>query len=456
MPPDPLQPLRDALAVTPGNAVLRRLVADQLTDRGDAAEAIALLREGLHAAPRDRGLSEALVRAFHAAGKDSEAAVLLESLAGAADASPAFRMLAARVFLASGDPDRARGEYRRAVEGDASLADEDLARRLGVAPQPAAPPGGGGDEDDVDDEGRVRVRESGGSADGRLQVERPALTFADVGGLDALKDDLRMKVIHPLAKPELFRAYGKTVGGGLLLYGPPGCGKTYMARATAGEAKIAFLAVGLEDVLDMWFGNSEQKLHAVFQLARRSAPCLLFFDEVDALGGSRSDLRHSSGRNLVNMFLQEMDGAKHANDGVLVLAATNAPWHVDSAFRRPGRFDRTVFVPPPDDPGRADILRALLRGKPVADIDHAKAAAKCPGFSGADLSAVVAAAVEAKLREALRTGTPAPITTRDLIDAAKSVKPSTREWFATARNHALYANEGGLYDDVLRYLDLAR
>ena len=142
------------------------------------------------------------------------------------------------------------------------------------------------------------------------------------------------------------------------------------------------------------------------------------------------------------------------NDGLLILAATNAPWHVDAAFRRPGRFDRILFVPPPDLPARAAILRAMLRGKPVQDVDHDAVAKKCDAFSGADLKAVVDLTIENKLREAMKAGVPKPITTKDLTSAAGSVKPSTREWFSTAKNYALYSNQGGTYDDILKYLKM--
>ena len=213
-----------------------------------------------------------------------------------------------------------------------------------------------------------------------------------------------MKIILPLEHPEMYKAYGKTVGGGILMYGPPGCGKTYLARATAGEVKAAFLSIGISDVLDMWIGSSEKNLHELFEQARRNKPCVLFFDEVDALGASRADMRHSGGRHLINQFLSELDGVDAANEGVLILAATNAPWHLDTAFRRPGRFDRILFVPPPDLPARAAILRLMLTGKPADGVDFDQVAKKTDDFSGADLKAVVDLAIEAKLRDAMKIG----------------------------------------------------
>ncbi len=139
---------------------------------------------------------------------------------------------------------------------------------------------------------------------------------------------------------------------------------------------------------------------------------------------------------------------------VLVLGATNAPWHLDSAFRRPGRFDRVLFVPPPDAEARAAILRLNCRGKPMDDIDFAVLAKKTDHFSGADLKAVVDVAVERKLREAMKAGAPKPLVTKDLVQAAALLQPTTREWFATARNYALYSNQGGIYDDILTYLKI--
>jgi SpoVK/Ycf46/Vps4 family AAA+-type ATPase len=312
-------------------------------------------------------------------------------------------------------------------------------------------PGGGAGEVV---EGKVRAAWEDGPAPVEDSVERPKTTFKDVGGMEAVKDEIRMKIIHPLTHPELYRAYGKSAGGGILLYGPPGCGKTHLARATAGEVRAGFLSVGINDVLEMWIGQSERNLHEVFERARENRPCVLFFDEVDALGASRSDLRQSSGRQLINQFLAELDGIGACNDGVLILAATNAPWHLDPAFRRPGRFDRILFVPPPAAPARANILAILLRGKPVQPIDFDHLAKKTDGFSGADLKAVVDVAVEHKLRQALKAGAPQPLNTRDLLGAAGSIRPTTKEWFATARNYALYANQGGIYDDIKKYLKL--
>ena len=449
-----LRALRDALAVSPDNVPLRRHLAEVLASLGQYAESVAEYRFALSLAPDENGIRLGLARAYMNLGNTSAALVIVEEITKQRTVPAEAYLLYAQLLLGTREAEGAARAYRQAVETDPSVADEDLARRLDVDPRTGCPHLAS-DYDEEDPAGRVRLpageeRER----DFDLELERPNITFADVGGMEAVKDEIRLKILHPLLHPELYKAYGKVAGGGILLYGPPGCGKTYLARATAGEAKAGFLVVGINDVLDMWLGNSERHLHELFETARRHAPCVLFFDEVDALGARRSDIRTSAARMLVNQFLAEFDGVKNSNEGVLVLAATNAPWHVDIAFRRPGRFDRVVFVPPPDAPAREEILQLHLQGRPVADIDCRTLAGKTDQFSGADLKAVVDLAVEGKLREAMKKGLPLPLTTKDLLAAVKQHRPTTKEWFSTARNYALYANQDGTYDDILAWLKI--
>jgi AAA+ superfamily predicted ATPase len=449
-----IRALRDALAVSPENVPLRRHLADMLSSVGRFEEAAAEYRAAAAQAPHDDGLRLALGRAYMQAGNAPVAFVIVEELLKAPRVPPEAHRLHCRLLLGANRYDQAAAAYRRAVEADPSLADRELAEQLGVDAATGLPP-----EvkalDEVDEEGRVRLGAAGSEAhDFALDLERPKIAFADVGGMEDLKEEIRMKILHPLSHPELYKAYGKAIGGGILLYGPPGCGKTYLARATAGEVKASFLAVGIEDVLDMWLGQSEHNLHDLFETARRHAPCVLFFDEVDALGARRSDLRTSGSRMIINQFLSELDGVKSTNEGVLILGATNAPWHLDAAFRRPGRFDRVLFVPPPDLEARTSILQVMLKGRPMADVDYKAVAAATHQFSGADLKAVVDVAVEAKLAEAMKKGQALPLTTRDLTAAAKRQRTTCAEWFATARNYALYSNEGGIYDDVLHWLKM--
>jgi SpoVK/Ycf46/Vps4 family AAA+-type ATPase len=387
-----------------------------------------------------------LARVYWQMSKDSQALVIVEDLVRRPPAAATVHVLYARLLLRRGDVPNAVAQYKLAVEIDPAVADDQLGAELGV--------GANSDESEIVD-GRVRLGAEPSGNWTPTEIERPPIKFDNVGGMDDIKEDIRLKILLPITQPELFAAYGKKSGGGILMYGPPGCGKTYLARATAGEIGAGFIAVGINDVLDMWVGSSERNLHEIFEQARANKPCVVFFDEADALGGRRSDMQSGTGRQLINLFLSEMDGVQHSNDGVLILAATNAPWHVDPAFRRPGRFDRVLFVPPPDATARAAVLRIHLEGKPQDAIDVEQIAKKTDRFSGADLKAVVEQAIEIKLRESLKHGRLLPLSTKDLLAMAKQLKPTTREWFSTARNYALYSNQGGVYDDVLRYMRLA-
>lgn len=448
---DALNALRDAVRLSPENTALRMHYAQTLLSFNRAEEAEREYAGIVKAQPTNAKAKLGLIKAYHNLNKTSHAMVVVEDLIRTDDPPAETYLLYARLLLQDGRDDEAARQYRRAVNLDPALADPVLAEQLEV---PTSSEFGDPCEGDVTSDGRVRMRREGFEDSPDFEIVRPKIDFKDVGGMDSLKDEIRMKIIHPLTHPEIYEAYGKKIGGGILMYGPPGCGKTHLARATAGEVKAGFLAIGIHDVLDMYIGNSEQRLHELFQQARRHKPCVLFFDEVDALGASRTDMKHSGGRLLINQFLSELDGVQESNEGILILAATNAPWHLDSAFRRPGRFDRVLFVPPPDVTARAEILKILLRDKPSKDIDYAYLAKGAKDFSGADMKAVVDLCIEQKLKEAMSQGTPMPLMTRDLQAAAKRLNPTTQEWFATARNYALYSNQSGVYDDILKYLKI--
>lgn len=284
-------------------------------------------------------------------------------------------------------------------------------------------------------------------------IERPGVRLADVGGMEQVKERLELSFLGPMRNPQLAKAFGKSLSGGLLLYGPPGCGKTFIARAVAGELGANFFSVGISDVLDMYTGQSERNLARIFAEARRRAPCVLFFDELDALGQKRSHLAHSTSmRNTVNQMLSELDSVTTDNDGVFVLGATNHPWDIDSALRRPGRFDRMVLVLPPDAPARASILRYHLRERPVSEINLERIVKLTEHFSGADLAHICTTAAERALALSMRDGRLHALTTKDLEAAVKEIRPSTGPWFATARNVVAFANTDGEYDDLSAYL----
>lgn len=302
---------------------------------------------------------------------------------------------------------------------------------------------------------RARLYSEPGCEDDKpefMDVEIPKLTLSDVAGMINVKKRLDLAFLAPLKNPDLRKMYGKSLRGGLLLYGPPGCGKTFIARALAGEMGMKFLSIGLTDVMDPYMGVSENKLHTLFEEARRLQPVILFFDELDAMGRKRSLMRESASRNVVNQLLAELDGVDVVNDGVFTIAATNHPWDVDSALRRPGRFDRAVFVPPPDSPARRAIVQMNLADRPNEKVDFDRIARDTEHFSGADMAHLVESAAELALSDAIERGSVRPIGMSDFLRALKEVRPSTRAWFETAKNYAIYANEGGSYDALVEFM----
>ena len=278
-------------------------------------------------------------------------------------------------------------------------------------------------------------------------------TLDDVGGLESVKAQVRRKIVNPFIDKGLFRTFRRKAGGGVLMYGPPGCGKTMLARALANECGAAFIEVRPGDVLDCWVGAAEKHIRDIFERARAQRPVVMFFDEVEALAQRRQFDATSKVNTTVSALLNEMDGFATDNEGILFLGATNVPWSLDGAFRRPGRFDRSIFVPPPDKVARRFILAKALEGRPGGEqVDLDRAIAATVGYSGADLAAVVETAVDIAIEESGRAGTLRPLTADHLNEALGEVRASTGEWLGEARNYARYANRDGLYDDLAAFL----
>ncbi|HEY9723606.1 MAG TPA: AAA family ATPase [Oscillatoriaceae cyanobacterium] len=438
MTPSPvLEALKRALDSDPTNGPLWLHYAELLEQADQPDAAIAAYRSALPYADAPGPVLVKLVGLLREVGQLAEALIRAEEHLKQAE-SPALRLELARVLFARGEMAGAAAQYAAAQRGDATLHDEILAKL-----QPESPPlAAAGADPILASEWLVR-----------LEAEQPRLTFADVAGLDAVKEQVQLRIIAPFKNPEIFNAYKRRAGGGILLYGPPGCGKTFIARATAGECGARFVSVGVHDLVDRYWGESEKMIHALFQEARRLGPTVLFFDEFDALGASRGKTDSQFWRTLVAQLLQEMDGANGPNQDVLVLAATNLPWNVDPAFRRPGRFDRVLFIPPPDEPGRTEILARTLRTMPGGDtIPVGKLASRTPLFTGADLVALCERASERGLTRSLKSGRVEPLTADDMEQALRGAQTSAREWLAMAKNYARYGNEAGGYDDLTEYL----
>ncbi len=426
---DIINALRQVLAQDRKNGALWLHLAELLRTAGRHDEGVDALRAAAECAPVRRAALRKLVTTLKEQGKLSEALMRAEGLLEE-DSSPELR----REF----EEIQAAWQAQQGVpQGSA-----------GVRPAPDAPP---------DEPAKVSIGgdESGNLDDWAAQFDWGDLKIrlSDVAGLDDVKRELRLRVIAPSQQPEVYQAFGREAGGGVLLYGPPGCGKTFLARAIAGEISASFIAAAIHEIMDKWMGETEKAIHALFELARRRNPTVVFFDEFDALGTSRGKGGSPWITMLVDQILQEMDGVGKRNRGVLILGATNAPWGVDSAFRRPGRFDRVLFVPPPDTAARKLLLRKALDklpGGPEVAID---AAVKNTAlYSGADLRSLVERAGERALEASLTSSKVVPVTQADLDRALKSSRPSTLEWIATARNHARFANEGGQYDDLVAFL----
>lgn len=462
--------LRDALNQSPNNLSLLLLYGRACLEELHLDEAREIFTRALEQDPEQTDAQLGVAKVSFMEGNTSAAAVRAERVLFLEPDNVQAHLLLSRVFLSEGDRAKAIEHFDRAAQIDGTMSDPALERELGrtardarkTAPAPAPepvnqePPPSGNDQDeffdDPFDEPPYDWRPETFYAPG--DPERGRVTFADVGGMEELKEEIRLKITYPLQFPDLYKAYGRKTGGGILIYGPPGCGKTLMLRAVAGEVPCNYLAVGLHEIFDPYFGSTERNLHQIFETARANAPCVLVFDDLDSLAQDRRQIRESQMRNLVNQFLHEMDGIRSENQRILVIGATNQPWALDAAFRRPGRFDQAIFVPPPDAPARAQIIELFAKDKPIADFDNAELIEATNGFSGADLKWVFDRAAELALSAAIHTGQPVPITLELLLAVAKAHSPSTQTWFEGMHTHA-QQQEGpdSIFNDMRKFLN---
>ncbi|GAB3479929.1 ATP-binding protein [Nocardiopsis coralliicola] len=339
------------------------------------------------------------------------------------------------------------------------------------APEPASGPGFGFGGDGASGGGvGTLVRDEGprgggpqdpfhtGAAEplsaGDFPPERAAITLADVAGMEKVKERVNAAFLMPMRNEELRAAFAKNLRGGLLLYGPPGCGKTFLARAVAGELGASFLSVSVADIVEGRLGSAERNLQALFRQARQYRPSVVFIDELDAIGGRRGNAAVSL-RPLITQLLTELDSVEDDNDGVFFLAATNHPWDIDSALKRPGRLDRMLFVPPPDRAARAALVAGAMQDRPDGGVDPAAVSKHTEGFSGADLTHLVDSAAERAMLASARAGQLRSITMDDFRTVLGEVRPSTGPWMETARNVVQFSNDDS-YDELSAFLRAQR
>lgn len=463
-----LQTLREALSHAPDNTALLLLYGHACLDELFLEEAHDVFSRIVALEPEHAEAQLCLARALLLQGDTSGAAVRVERLLHREALNASAHLLLSRIYLTENNRAKALEHYQRAVEIDASASDRaleaDLGRQTKAAPSPReriVSPLDLLDDDEAEmrddflddpfDEplgGEWRPETFFAPGDG----ERFRVTFSDVGGMDALKEEIRLKIIYPLQHPELYKAYGRKTGGGILLYGPPGCGKTLLLRATAGEVACNYFAIGLHEVFDPYYGSIERNLHQIFETARANTPCVLVFDELDSLAPDRRNVRDTQTRNIVNQFLSELDGLRSDNHRILVIGATNSPWQLDPSLRRPGRFDQAIFVPPPDEAARLQIIRLLAKDKPIAKIDEAVLAQATAGFSGADMRWVFDRAAELALADALHAGKTVPIHMDVLLGIARDHTPSTQAWMEGVQQHVPATSHDAISTEVRKFM----
>ena len=258
-----------------------------------------------------------------------------------------------------------------------------------------------------------------------LVSERPNVTFADVAGLEEVKEQIRLKLLYPFSHPDYALKYGIQPGGGILLFGPPGTGKTLMARAVAGEMEATFFAIKPSEIMSQWVGVAEQNFSRLFAEASTYPLSVIFIDELEALAPKRRTSISTVMQRVVPQLLAELDGFEKRENTLLFVGATNEPWAIDSAILRPGRLDRLIYIPPPDLPARIKILELNLKNAPLEDnISLEQVAARAERFSGADMAALARRVREQVFFEAIHQGVARQITSADFDDVLREMRPS--------------------------------
>jgi len=374
---------------------------------------------------------------FVAEGKAYATAARRKEEAGEKESARDLYLQASEAYLnaSKASSDKSEKEFR------ANMAQTFYGKAVSMRPQATRQSGGGGGSDEE------KLKDV-------VPIEKPNINFSNVGGLDAVKEEIRKAIVYPFQHPEIFQMYGKRAGEGILLYGPPGCGKTFIARAAAGECNANFLTMTISEILSKWVGDSERNVRSAFESARKYAPAILFFDEIDAVGGRRDESREGYAKRLVNEMLINLDGVQGPLEKVLVLAGTNSPWDVDPALRRPGRFSKLVFVPPPDQVSRAQIFKIHMKERPIdSSVNIEELAARTDGYSSADLAQICTEAADAPLMEALAGKEPRKIHRNDFMAVIEKRPSSLYPWFKLARQQVAASGEQEVFGELLKCID---
>jgi SpoVK/Ycf46/Vps4 family AAA+-type ATPase len=304
------------------------------------------------------------------------------------------RQMAQRLLELAQDCEKAKGENRR---------------RPGVQRGKAS---GGSSPQETSAEG-----EGEKSASQWIVKEKPSIKFKDVAGLEDVKQDIRLKMVYPFEHPELAERFGVRGGGGLLMFGPPGTGKTMLAKATAGEIDATFFTISPADILSKWVGEAEQNIKKLFDAAKGEKRSIIFIDEIEALVPARRDEGSSVMQRVVPQILQGMEGFDKKTTPILFMGATNVPWQLDPAVMRPGRFDEKVYIPLPDLPARRKMMEIYLGKRPVAkEVEFDALAGRLEGYSGADIKYICDRSATIPFLQSVATGEEGEITQAILDD----------------------------------------
>ncbi len=482
-PFDPIAPLREALAASPENLPLRRYLADQLCVLERFEEAEAQYRDLLTRVPDDDGVRLALAQAYLGQGKTGHADILVELVTGRALPPVQAFVLLAQIRIAERDFRGARTAFRSACELEPSLETSDVAAELGVGPSNPFEL-----EEDLEDldlgiDDALGLRGSAPSGEepkaaapgiagevGPGPLERlspptcPKETFVAAAGFAPEKSKLSLLVTAPLLRPDLFSAYGREGGGGTLLMGPPGSGKSHLLRCLAGESQMQLVTLDVREFGSLAAAENSPGLRAsveatferFFEAAHRAAPCVVVVEHLDALQGLSSswdpDADPSAAAILVRSLFDELGAQRHARRGVAFVATSERPWDLDPLFVRPGRFDRAVLLPLPTDTDRREIMSQLLAGKPCASMDFKRIARKTAGRRVADLAEIVDIATESALERALESGEPAPIREKAIFAAIRGVQGTAAPWYEKLREKC---QDASAPSELIKVLDRA-